>query len=134
MAGREFPFRTSGGQDSIPTTDGDYFTEDMSQVDGQFQAGECFLQFYNLDGNGQLVPVTPTGGTIEFRSAAFPNQFLTPAAANTVTIQAADVDSGNADYTPPSFGSLVRQSKMTLSGITGATHVKAFHWRYTVGG
>jgi len=115
----QFHFTTTDGEQTIPVADADFFTGPMQE----FSKGNCFLQF--LDGSGD--PVTPTGGTIVFKSAAIDGQFLDAPVIQ--TINAVDVEVGDASYTPPSFQSLVVNTKMTLLGITGAVSVRAFHWR-----
>ena len=115
----QFHFKTAGGDLTIPVADDDFFTGPMQE----FSKGNCFLEF--LDGSGD--PVTPTGGTIVFKSAAIDGQFLDAPVIQ--SINAVDVEVGDASYTPPSFNSVVVDTRMTLAGITGAVSVRAFHWR-----
>ncbi len=131
--GEVFPFKhtgtlTKGDATLIPVTDGDYFTDDMNGIEYEF--GDCFLQFINVAADGTETVVTPTAGTAQFRAGAFKGQFLETSTTASRTIQATEVEAGNASYTPPSFNSRVVASKMTLTGITGATHVRAMHWRH----
>ena len=119
--GEIFNFRTNDGETRIPVSDAEFFTDDMDML--AYNRGECFLQFYDVNDN----PVTPSAGTIEFTSGVFSNQFLPP--PDNAVINATDVSIGEPPYTPPSFNSAVRFSKMRLSNIAGATHVRAFHWR-----
>lgn len=108
----------------IPVADGSFFTSDEMSLD--FTDGACFLQFYDADG---VTPITPTGGTIRFYSSLLDGQYL--ADDSDSTIDAVDViGSGNATYIPATFASVVTKSKMVLSGITGASFVKAEHVRY----
>lgn len=118
---RAYSFVTSGGNAIIPVADDDFDVSDMSL---EYAFGECFVQF--LDGSGD--PVTPTAGTISFKSGVFAGQFLDPPAS--ATINAVDViGAGTAVYLPPSFNSAVAFSRMTLLGIVGAVSVRAIHWR-----
>lgn len=119
MANQYF-FRDANDNVRIPVADGQYFTGAMS---ADYLRGNCFLAFY--DANGDLV--TPTGGTITFDSSAIEGQWLM--APSIQTINATDVIAGDALYTPPTFDAIVINTRMTLAGITGATHAEAFHWR-----
>lgn len=127
MAGKIYEFKTAGGAELIPVADDDFFTDDMDAV--EYSRGECFLQFYDTDG---VTPVTPATGTIVFRSAGIgvdgDEQYLRD--GSNTTIDATTVIAGDATYSPPSFNSIVRKSKMTLASITGASFVRAFHVRY----
>lgn len=108
----------SGGSALIPIADGSHTTDTMS---AEYGRGNCFLIFYDTDG---VTPITPSGGTVTFKAAAIDGQWLDAGVGGAIT--ASDV--GTA-YTPPSFDSMVVKSQMTLAGITGATYVRAFHWR-----
>lgn len=123
MPGRKYEFKTATGDTLIPVADDDFYTDNMDEI--EFSRGECFLQFYDTDGT---TPITPGAGTIVFRSAGIGDQYLRDGSNTTIT--ATTVIAGDALYSPPSFNSIVRKSKMTLLGITGATYVRAFHMRY----
>ena len=114
-----YSFRGAGGEGLIPVADGTYEVTGMSD---NYTFGECYVAFY--DEAGEVVQ--PTAGTVSFASAAIEGQYLPP--PDNATINAADCGP-DATYTPPSFGSVVKASKMTLSGVTGAAYVKAIHWR-----
>lgn len=105
----------------IPVSDGDYFTDRMSAGYG---VGAIAVEFLDADG---MTPVTPTGGTINFLSSPIGEQWHEPSNGNGV-INALDV-SPVPNYTMPTFNGPVIKSKMTLNGITGATYVRAYHWR-----
>ena len=101
-------------------------TYDITEMDLAFSVGNTVVQFTDSDGT----PVTPTGGTVQFQSGPIEGQWLAP--PTVVTINATDVIAaadGTALYTLPSFDGPVEASRMIVSGITGATHVRAFHWR-----
>ena len=124
--GRRFDFRAGSdgtGTTLIPVADGDFFANDIDPV---YERGQCCLAFYN---NGVLT--TPTGGTIRFRAGCVVfdgepvNQFLTDSQDS--TIQANTVIAGDATYTPSVFNGPSVRAKMTLSGITGVTHVVAHY-------
>lgn len=114
-------FRDSEDNQFIEIADGDFFTGDMPTGTS---LGQCAVQFYDA----QKAPVTPTAGTVTFKSAMFSGQWLEPNNGNGV-INAVDVIAGDANYTPAQFNGPVIKSRMTLSGITGAVYVRAYHWR-----
>lgn len=111
----------SGDTTLIPVADGEYFTKLM---DTGTSIGACAIEF--LDADGETV-VTPTGGTITFTSSPIGEQWHEPSNGNGV-INAVDVGP-TPNYTMPTFNGPVIKSKMTLNGITGATYVRAYHWR-----
>lgn len=120
--GRRYFYTTNTGDQLIPIADDSHETGLMS---ADYAIGNCFLQFFDADG---VTPITPAGGTINFRSAGFDGQYL--ADSGGITVSAVEVvGTGDALYTPPSFDSVVVRSKMTLAGISGATFVKAYIWR-----
>lgn len=114
-------FFKHNGDEICPIVNGDYYTNEMSEY---YYNGHCFLQFFDAN----LEPVTPTGGTVVFRSAVMPEQYLQDGLKT--VINAVDVAVGDASYDVPQFNSAVVKSKMTLVGITGAVYVKAMHWRH----
>lgn len=123
--GRRFDFRAGSdgtGSALIPVADGEFFCNDIDPV---YERGQCCLAFYNLV-NGQPVLVTPTGGTAQFRASCIRDQFLTD--SDNSTIQATAVIAGDATYTPSVFNGPSIRAKVTLDGITGATHVMAHYW------
>jgi hypothetical protein len=109
-----------GGTDLIPVADGDYFTNDIS---ADFETGACYVRFYDADG---VTVVTPSGGTILFQSTSLEDQYQSSADG---TITATEVEITNSTYTPTRFQQSVIKSKMTLTGITGASFVRAHHLR-----
>ena len=119
---REYYFKDTDGDSWIDVADDTFFTDDMSYT---FNIGNVYVQFYDANKD----PVTPGAGTITIESSPFPDagHYLQPPTNG--VINAVDVIAGTALYTPPSFDSVVYKSRLTLSGITGATYMKAFHWR-----
>ncbi|MGB1959207.1 MAG: hypothetical protein ACPHP8_08705 [Luminiphilus sp.] len=118
-----YPFKTATGEELIPVSDGEFFTD---IIDGG-SYGECYFAFYDSDGETLLGAESASNitGTIEVLSAPIEGQFMAPARWG--VINAADV--AVANYTPPSFPSIVVQSKAILSGVSGAAYIKGFHWR-----
>ncbi|MBX2848969.1 MAG: hypothetical protein KTR16_11655 [Acidiferrobacterales bacterium] len=116
-------FETDEGDTFIPVADGSHELEDMSS---SYETGQCYVQFFDASKE----PVEPTGGTITFISGPFSDQWL-ESSNRILTIDADSVKKSPdvANYTAPQFDGCVVHTKMTLSGITGATYVKAFHWR-----
>jgi hypothetical protein len=114
-------FKDESGSNIIAVSDGDYYTD---RINIDYNIGQCAVEF--LDAQEQ--PVTPTGGTVSFLSAPIGEQWHQPSNGNGV-INAADVVAGEASYTMPQFNGPVIKSKMTLSGVTGAAFVRAYHWR-----
>ena len=107
----------------ITVADGTFTTQEMSM---DYTIGNVFFQFYDADGD----PVTPTGGTITTEASAFDGQWLMPSndhVTNANTVLAAP--DGVATYTPPTFDSRARFSRIILSGIVGAVFLRAEHWR-----
>jgi hypothetical protein len=103
----------------IPVADGDFYT---GIIEDEYSYGECFVVFYGADGSAV---VTPTDGAITFTSSPIDGQYL--AASSGGVIAATDV---GTEYIPALFNSRVIRSKMTLSGIVGASFVRAMHWRH----
>ena len=114
-------FKTTEGDAVIPVSDGDFYTEDTSLG---YSIGVCALEFLDAQKN----PITPTGGTVTFKSAPIGEQWHEPSNGKGI-INAVDVVAGDSGYTMPTFNGPVIKSKMTLSGITGAAFVRAYHWR-----
>lgn len=117
---KQYFFKSSGSK-LLPVTDGDSFTDEM---DGGYSLGAIAVEFLDADG---VTPATPTGGTITFLSSPIGEQWHEPSNGNGV-INAVDV-SQSPNYTMPTFNGPVIKSKMTLDSITGATYVRAYHWR-----
>lgn len=120
----KYYFRAADGGTRIPVTELVTYTGEMS---GDYLRGNCYLRFFDGSGN----PVTPTAGTITFDSSPVEDQFLMAPVVQTVNANEVIAGRENtATYTPPTFDSVVVETRMTLAGIAGATHVEAFHWRY----
>ncbi len=114
-------FKDNSGDTLIPIADGDFFTDDVSII---FPNGACWIRFYDADG---VTPITPTGGTIDFKGTGIEDQYQASADGQ---IDATTVTITDATYIPTRFQLPVIKSKMTLAGITGASFVKAFHLRW----
>lgn len=114
-------FYDEDGESFIAVEDGDFFTGFMSS---DYSLGECIIQFYDASKD----PVTPTGGTITFKGAPIEGQYHDPS-NDAGTIDATTVIAGDATYEMPEFNGPCIVGKMTLDGITGASFVRAFHWR-----
>tara|TARA_R110000850_G_scaffold269167_2_gene401013 strand:- start:9830 stop:10213 length:384 start_codon:yes stop_codon:yes gene_type:complete len=107
----------------ITVADGDYFTGNLPI---EYLRGNCYLRF--LDANGDLV--TPTAGTISFVASPIEGQFLmAPAVTSIDATTVGGTPGSDATYTPPTFDSIAIGTRMTLTGVTGAAFVEAWHWR-----
>jgi hypothetical protein len=116
-------FKDGSGDTIIPVADADFFT---AQMELGYEDGQFYIEFFS-DALAQT-PVTPTAGTIVARGSPLGNVFLTSSADEVVN--AADVQAGDAVYTPPRFMGAMTKAKVTLLGITGATHFRAVMWRH----
>ena len=120
---KPYYFVDTSGDTIIAVADDDFFTDvmDLGYEDGQF-----YIEFFS--DAGAQAPVTPTAGTIVARGSPLGNSYLTSSADE--ALLAADIQTGNADYTPPRFQGAMTKAKVTLAGITGATHFRAVMWRH----
>jgi len=117
----------------VPVTDGSYYTRAINETgyDGllEYQTGDFALCFYGADG---VTPGTPTAGTITPLMSPVENIWLAPGvgdtsiSATTVTVES----DGIATYNLPMFIGGAIQGRIDLSGITGATFVKAQFRRF----
>ena len=116
-----------------PVTDGTYYTK-KSDKNGddifiEHKTGDFALCFYDADGE---TPVTPTAGTIAVYMSPFADTWLEPGVGDKVidatTVKAAT--DGIATYNLPMFVGGAVQGRIDLSGITGATYVKAQFRRF----
>lgn len=110
-----------GNETFIPVADGDFFTENM---DSGYSLGECIIQFYDET----ETPVTPSAGTITFSGMPIDGQYHEPS-NGTGIIDATTVIAGDATYEMPEFNGPCIRGRMNLSGVTGASLVRAYHWR-----
>ncbi len=119
---RSYNFKTPSGSTVLPTADGEYFTDDLNPSDDD---GELYLEFFNSesDASNNINAVTPSAGTITASGSPLGNIFLRD--VNSVTVNAADVSSPDASYTPPFFTGRVVKAKIDFSGISGASHCLA---------
>lgn len=95
-----------------------YLLEQLAVGDSQ---AEIYFEFYS-DSAG-ATPATPTAGSITSSGRALDNIWLE--ASQNATTQANTVSTPNATYTPPVLDGLVRDARIVLTGITGATHMRA---------
>lgn len=124
--GIKYEVKTAGGSPVIPVANGEFFTDIMSP---EFDDGEFYLEFYNsaVTAGNRTSAVTPTGGTITVAASPQGNVFLRD--TNEVTITASQVSVPDGLYTPPVITGQAVQGKMTLAGISGASHVRAAFFR-----
>lgn len=122
---RQFSFRTDNGSGStiLPVADVSYFTQELTT--GATNA-EVYFEFYS-DATGET-PATPTAGTITVSGSPLGNNYL--AASSDNVVQATQVEAGDSSYTPPVLDGLTVRARITLSGITGATHMRAVLFKY----
>lgn len=109
-----------GSTTILPVGGGPYIVNEM---EGDYPTGNVVVQFTDSDGT----PVTPTAGTVVFEGSPIAGQWHS--APVVMTIDATTVIAGVATYTLPTFDGPLIASRMTLAGIVGATHVRAYHWR-----
>lgn len=123
---------TSTGEDDkllIPVADGESFTIKMNGRNAELQTGDFALCFYDADGE---TPITPTAGTVQVDMSPMENIWMAPGVGD-ATIDASSVvvnGEGLATYTTPVFLGAAYQGRVTLSGITGATFMKAQFRRF----
>lgn len=119
--GRRYNFKTSSGSSILPTTSGDYFTDNL---DPSYNDGQVYLEFYGSadDARNLANAVTPTGGTIVVNGSPLGNVFIRDSGSETISASA--VSAPNGTYTPPIISGAAVQARVTLSGITGATHCR----------
>ena len=121
--GRRYDFRAGAdgtGSTLIPIAAGDFFVND---IDPSYERGQCCLAFYGPDGTTLATPLT---GTIIFRASCIEGQFLRD--SSSITVDATQVQAGDAAYTPPVFNGPAIRAKMTLAAITGVSFVAAHYW------
>lgn len=107
-----------GTSNILPVADGaEYYTKWLES----YGFSSVYFEFYS-DPAG-LIAVTPTVGTITTSATPTGAVYLT-AAANAVT-QASTVSVPDGTYTPPVLDGLVKRVKIRLSGITGASYMRA---------
>lgn len=117
-----YNFKHTDGSIFIPIANG---THDLENISLEHPSGQVHLIFYQ---SNKTTVATPTGGTIAFRASIMDGQFLD--ASSNGTVNASDVESGDASYTPPVFNGPVKSLRAVLSGITGggAAFVAIQYW------
>jgi hypothetical protein len=116
-------FKDGSGNTIIPVADADFFTDD--NMDAAYLDGQFYIEFF-ADA-AAATPATPGAGTIVARGAPLGNVYLRDPLDT--TINGIDVIPGNGAYSVPQFNGLMQRGKMTLAGITVATHFRAAMWR-----
>ena len=118
---KRYNVKTSGGSSILPVANGEHFTDMMgpSQSDG-----EVYLEFFNTEADaGDLTnAVTPIAGTVTVSASPMGNVFIRD--AQETVINAADVSSPDAAYTPPIISGTAVRGKVVLSSISGASFVR----------
>lgn len=121
-----FPILNEDGSDIIPTTDGIYYTANMSS--SYDNSRQFYIEFFS-DALAQT-PVSPTAGTFTALGTPMGNVWLSIANgqqnANTVTSGINSV----ATYIPPTLQGRIAKGAVKLEGITGASHAKAYFWSF----
>jgi hypothetical protein len=120
---KPYYFKDGSSDTIIAVDDNDFFTEEM---DLGYEDGQFYIEFFS-DPDAQT-PVTPTAGTIIARGSPLGNSYLTSSADE--VLLATEIQIGDADYTPPRFQGAMTKAKVTLAGVTGATHFRAVMWRH----
>ena len=121
MASEAYPFLndpTDSTSEIITIADGDFFTNGLPITEDE---AEVYFEFFS-DASANT-PVTPTAGTIVTAGRPMEHNYL--AASSNATTQASECGTPNSAYTPPILDGKMNRSRITLSGITGATHMKA---------
>lgn len=123
---KRYNVKTTQGSSILPVANGEYFTDQMSPSQS---AGEVYLEFFNssADAGNLTNAVTPTGGTITASGSPIGNIFIRD--AQETTINAAEVSSPDAAYTPPLISGVAVRGKVVFAGITGATHARVIFAR-----
>jgi len=120
MADKNF-FKTESGSRALPVNaDGTFETDVINYDEGSLS--EVYFEFYSDESLSN--PVTPTGGTISVEASPLGNVYLSP--AEPTPVNAVDVSStSTATYTPPTIDGLVTKARVIVSGITGASYMRA---------
>ena len=99
--------------------DGDFISEDMSASYDSSQL--AYIIFYS---DAFITQTTPTAGTVNYTQ--------TPDSVNFKTVEEGAfnaVDTYLETRLPPNSSGLAVNGKVTLAGVTGATHFTACIWR-----
>ncbi len=123
---KRYNVKTNAGSSILTTVNGEYFTGMMSP---SLSDGEVYLEFFaNAADAGALTnAITPTAGTITASASPIGNVFIRD--AQETTINASEVSSPDAAYTPPIISGTAVRGKVTFAGITGATHARVIFAR-----
>ena len=100
-------------------TDGDYFTGEMDSA-----LSDCELSYIVFYSDEYVTEVTPSGGTVMTTLAPDGEHFRSLTGGNFNAI-----DANDPDRTAPVGYGLSTKGKITLAGITGASHFKACFYK-----
>lgn len=123
MANERWPIVSVTGSEVIPTTDGDYFTEEMAT--SQVNNCQVYVEFFSDAAGANRV--YPSAGTVSCFGRPMSSNYL--AAGSGAVIDASTV-TATSTYTPAQFLGRMTKGKVTLSGIVGAAYARIIYWRY----
>lgn len=119
---RKHYFKDGEGKSVLSTTDGAYFT-DMLEDFEIIRSSEAIIYFeFFSDVEGSNI-VTPSGGIITSFGSPMGNNYLE--FGDNSTTSAIYVQAGESTYNPPAMFGLVSKGKIVLSGIQGASFMRA---------
>jgi len=119
MADRNF-FKTTDGNKALPvTSDGVFFTDLIDFEQGSLC--EVYVEFYSDE--ELKVPVTPSAGTVSASASPLGNVFLE--SSGSTNIHASKVSVPDGTYDPIILDGLIKRAKVSVTGITGASYMKA---------
>lgn len=118
---RRYEFKSSGGDIVIPVSDDQFFTDLMSVAPDEV---DVYIAFYS-DSAGET-PATPTAGTATIHGEYLPGYFLE---ASTNAVIDATTVAPESTYTPPVVDGCTLRCRITLAGVTGASHFRAFAFK-----
>ena len=119
MAKREY-FK-NGSNFELPIT-GTFYTDEFAP---DYDGGMIVIALY--DASGDIV--TAFAGECLVETSPIKGQWLNGVSYGDATILLATAGA-DATYNLPGFNGPQVQSRITLSGVVGADHVKAYIWRY----
>lgn len=114
--------KDSSGNTIIPVADGSFLTDAMRP-----SQDECEVYFAFYSDEDASTPATPTAGTIN-TYGEYETGFALAPSANPTT-DATEVSTPIATYTPPILDGLTIRGRVDLSGVTGATHFRAYFFK-----
>jgi hypothetical protein len=120
MSANSNSFKNSNGGIALDVTSDGEFLSDLINYD---QGSYCEIYFEFYEDEALQIPASPSAGTIISSATPLGEVFLL--AANNSTVSAVDVSYPNATYEPPIIDGLVRRAKVSVSGIVGASYMRA---------